>query len=371
MCKRVLAQGSAVLVDLPIEGCGLQRAQMLAVFVHQQLHQPPGGVVGALVYMNGALYAVGTGDCNGLGYAGAVLLGQGAGRILHHAVKYLVGLLAGQYLDDLVVHAQQQSDGLPYAAACQGGQLIGSRRGGDGVLGACHRHRCGGAGGGGDRRDAACGFSVVDPQRAGGLAVIVDIIGGKLGLGRHLVVAVRSSRSKGQGSALSGHKRPLHPAEQHRAQVNFAVGDGQTQGAGVGSPLTVEGGQGVVQQDCTLFQGYPLAFLCGQTAAQAQGAGFVQLCIRETAPQLGYIIPQQAQGHGAALFQGQPLFRTERAVCITAHPAVLHGSAYIRGIRRAAVQVQIQPSGGVLGIDAVALRRKCSEHPGKLAPGQG
>ena len=45
-----------------------------------------------------------------------------------------------------------------------------------------------------------------------------------------MVVAVRSSRSKGQGSALYGHKRPLHPAEQHRAQVNFAVGDGQAQG---------------------------------------------------------------------------------------------------------------------------------------------
>src|SRR5699024_8972408 len=249
-----------------------------------------------------------------------------------------VGLLAGQNPDHFVVHAQQQGDHLAHAAAVEGGENRGGRRGADGVLGAGHRHGGGGAGRGAYGGDPAGGLLGVDPDGLGVLVVVVDVVLVQLGGGGDLLVAVDGGGGEGQLGALSGHKGALQIAHQDGRDIRPAVGDGDAQGVGVELAVGVLDGEGIVEQLGALFHREDLALGAGQVVPQAQLVGFIQLGGGEGSAQGSHIIAQQVEDSGAGLLQGDGGVGAEAAVSVAAHPSLLDCDALAPYIRIAVQQ---------------------------------
>src|SRR5699024_8451533 len=142
-----------------------------------------------------------------------------------------------------------------------------------------------------------------DPDGAGALAVIIDIVLVQLKGGCNLIVPVDGHRLERQGSGGPGYKRSFQVAEQNRGGVHLAVVDGKAQSGGVDLAVVGVGRQGIVEQDGAVLQGQGLALAPAQAGTQAQGLGFVQLRRRERAAQGGDVIAQQAERCGAGFFQ--------------------------------------------------------------------
>ena len=323
--KRVFAQCRA----LGVEGAGdrffTESRDVLAVFIHRDLHQPARRVVQAFVHIHRPGHSVGAGHRNGLLDVCAVFLDQAPAGRLHHAVKDFVRLLPGQDSHRLVVHAQQQGHDLPHAAAVQGGQLGCCRRAGQRVAHPCHGHRRRRTGRGRHGGDPACSPAGVDPDRFCTCVIIVHVIRIQLRRIGLAVVPVDRGWYKGQALAAGGHKGAFETAEQDGRGVQLAVRHREAQRRTIDAALRGRGRQCVVKQHRTVRERHRLALLPAEVRPQAEAAGFVQLRRREAAAEGGHIVAQQLEHGGAGFFQRHAVVRAERAVGVAAQPPLLDG----------------------------------------------
>ena len=211
----------------------------------------------------------------------------------------------------------------------------------------------------------------VDPEGAGALAVVVDIVGGEVSGGDDAVVAVDGDGYEGQNRALTGHERPFHTVHDDGGNVHLTVGDGKADGAAV--DLTVLGGdrQGVVEKLRSLSQSKNAALRGGEAAAQAQRAGLVELCGGKGAAEGGDVIAQQLEHGGAGLLEGHSVVGAEAAVQIAAEPALLDYHSDVGAIGRGSVHIGKQGAGAALCSHILPVGGKGRQQPGKLAPGKG
>ena len=249
--------------------------------------------------------------------------------------------------------------------------MVGHRGRGDGVGDAGHGHRGRSAGRGRDRRHAACGALVVDPDGTGALVIIVDIIGREGRRGGDFVVAVDGRRGERQDGGSICHEGTLDVVQQDRRDVHLAVVHGKAQGGGVDLTAAVHGGEGVVEEHGTLLEGQSLALTGIDLIAQAQCAGLTELSCGEGTAQLCHIIAQQAQRHGAGFFQRDGVVRAEAAVGVAGHPAVLDSGADVDRIGRVAVHIAVEAAGAALCRGGIAVSRECGEETGRLPTSEG
>ena len=289
---------------------------------------------------------------------------------MHYAVEHFVCGITGQHGNGFVVHAQQQGDYLTHAAAVQAGQLGCCRGACNGVAGASHGNRCGCAGAGRHRRDAACRLAGVDPHGLCTGIIIVHIISGQLGVGAHAVVAVNGLRLKGQAFAFRCHKGAFQIAEQDGRNIHLTIRHRKAKSGTVHTAAGRVCGEGVVQQDGSVFHGHGLTLGAAQICTQSDGVCLVQLCCGEAAGQGRHIIAQQGQSGGAGFFQRHGLIRAEGAIGIAAHPALLHCNADIGRISAAAVHISIQSADAALRIGVIVVGRKGHQQLCQLPTGE-
>ena len=367
--QSIVPQRGGGVVDGAADRFGRDGGHLLPLGGHADLHQPAGGVVQAFVDVHGADDTVGAHHRDLLQHIGAVILYKAAGGGLHHAVEHAVGLLAGDHIGYLVVHAQQQGDYFAHAAAVQGGDLGCHSRAAQPVSATRHGQRGGRAGAGRYRRNAACGAAGVDPHRLQALAIIVHVVLVQFCRGRGLIVAVHAQRRKGQLGPLLCHKGALAALEQHRGGIHLTVGHRKAQRTAVGAAAGGVGTQGIIQQQGALLVGHGLSLRTGQLIPQTDLLRLAQLCLREGAGQVGGLITQQLQHRRAGFLQRDGVVRAERAVGVAVHPALLHCNADVGCPLGGAGHIPVQSTHRALCAYTLPVGGKGHQHFGKGAAG--
>ena len=176
------------------------------------------------------------------------------------------------------------------------------------------------------------------------LAVVVDVVFVQLCGAGDLIVAVDAGRDEGQHCALRSHEGAFQAAEQDGGAVHLTIAHGKAQGRAVGRAAGVVGGEGIVEQDGAVLIVHRFALTAVEAGTKAELAGLVELGVGERAAQVGHLIAHQLEHCGAGFFQRDGIVRTEAAVGVAIHPALLHGDADIGRPCRGAGQVGVRGS---------------------------